>query len=425
MWSTVPDEAWVAREVLERWGELLAEIGRDAAERDEAGEAVPDDFLRRAARAGLPSVVLPREVGGEAVDPLTWAMMLEQIGYLCRDTGFPLIIGIRAVIAQALWESGRADLREEYVVPVACGDLGIALAYSEDADAFNLRTRLRQSGDGCRLTGRKDFITGGAVSDVFLTYARTEPGDMAACLVHRDDPGVRVRPLRPAGTRTSGPAALELDDVALPRHRIVAAVDGLSHAQRILNARRLVVCCAPVGRARALVELTIARLNATDRHDGPVSSLPNVQAVLGRMFTAVEAARAMLYHATAHAARGGDDPVFDAIVSAAKLFVVDQVRIVMEHALQVLGGHAYYGDPYFGICLRDFSGLVAVAGTQDLLAVNLGALAATCLAPPPPARDGPDAGRSAPLQPHDCDPRKSNPGKSDPGKPDPRKADPT
>lgn len=45
----------------------------------------------------------------------------------------------------------------------------------------------------------------------------------------------------------------------------------------------------------------------------------------------------------------------------------------------MLGGHFYYGDPYFGTCLRDFAGLATVAGTQDLLEINLGALAGTQL----------------------------------------------
>jgi alkylation response protein AidB-like acyl-CoA dehydrogenase len=83
----------------------------------------------------------------------------------------------------------------------------------------------------------------------------------------------------------------------------------------------------------------------------------------------------MLYRAARRVAAGEADPLFDPVLSAAKHFIVERVRSVLEETLQVLGGYFYYGDPYFGTCLRDFAGLVAVAGTQDLLEVNLGTLA--------------------------------------------------
>lgn len=377
MWSLTADEERVARLVDQRWGHLLTEINTDAAQRDAANVTVPARFLAAAGDSGLQAFPLPGEAHGEGADLLTWAMVLEQIGYRCQDTGFPLIVGIRATIAHVLLESGKPGLIREYVTPIARGTLGIALAYSEDADAFSMRTTVcRVTGGGYRLSGRKDFMTGGLAAEVFLTYARNESGDLTACLVHRDDPGVEITPLTPVGTRTSGPAALRLRDVPLAPGRIVTAVDGLSHAQHLLNSRRLIVCCAPVGRARALVELSIARLETTIRNGQPLTTLPNVQAALGRMYIAVETARAMLYRTAAMAAHGSSDPLFDPAVSAAKHFIVERVRFVLEQAMQVLGGYFYYGDPYFGICMRDFAGLVAVAGTQDLLEVTIGALAA-------------------------------------------------
>ncbi|EDY49680.1 conserved hypothetical protein [Streptomyces clavuligerus] len=388
MWSTTGAERKVAHEVEARWGELLAEVDTGAAERDATGRPVPSRFLGRAGALGLQAMPLPPEAGGSGADPLTWSLILEEIGYRCQDTGFSLILGIRAAVVRALWETGRPDVVERYVRPAARGELGTALAYSEDADAFSFRTTLRRTPGGYVLDGLKDFVTGGTHADVFLVYARDgATDDLAGCLVHRTDPGVTVRALDPVGTRTSGAAALELRSVPLVPERVVVPTDGLSHAQRLLNARRLTVCGAPIGRARALVEHAAARVNAAHRHGRPLSDLPNVQAALGRMYIAVEAARALLYRAAARVADGQADPMFDPLVSAAKHLVVDRVRSVLEEALQTLGGHFYYGEPYFGTCLRDFAGLVAVAGTQDLLAVNLGTLTAAHCARSTPSPD--------------------------------------
>jgi alkylation response protein AidB-like acyl-CoA dehydrogenase len=212
-WTTTPAEAGTQRMVRDRRGDLLAGIGRGAADRDEACVPVPAGFLAAAGRAGLLSPALPRAAGGESAGPLTWARVLEHAGYLCKDTGFPR-------------------------------------------------------------------MTGGALADVFLTDARTEAGDMAAFLVHREDPGVSVIPRTPLGTRTSGPAALSLHDVPIPGGRIVAGTDGLTHARRLLNARRRTVCCAPAGPARTLVELTATRLTPAIRYGEPLMLMPNVQAAV-------------------------------------------------------------------------------------------------------------------------------------------------
>lgn len=380
MWSVTDRQRRAAELVDERWGALLDEISAEAAARDAARAPIPAEFFRRAGATGLQALPLPPEVGG-SMDTADWVAVLEHIGYRCRDNGFPLVLNIRTSLARILFDPDRPDLIDDYVAPIAHGDLTIAIGYTENSDVLSFRTTLTKTGDGFVLDGRKDFMTGGANADVFLVYARTDTGDLVGCLVHRDDPGVTVVPVEPLGTRTCAPAAIELRGVPLAVSRVVSGKDGLSHAQRFLNDRRLMVCCAPVGQARALVEMTAARLGSTIRGGRSLDSLSNVQATLGRMYIAVEAARAMLYRAAEQPATE-IDAAFNPVISAAKHFIVQQVRFVAEQAMRVLGGHFYYGEPYFGICLHDFAGLVTVAGTQDLLEINLGALASAYLTHP-------------------------------------------
>lgn len=45
---------------------------------------------------------------------------------------------------------------------------------------------------------------------------------MVACLVERNDPGVKVIPAEPQGMRTAGAAALTFDDVLLPPDHVGA-----------------------------------------------------------------------------------------------------------------------------------------------------------------------------------------------------------
>ncbi|ANN18247.1 hypothetical protein SD37_23125 [Amycolatopsis orientalis] len=366
-------QAEISELVDTRWGSLLDEVSGTVVERDEARQPPPAELLDALAAAGLHGLSLDPEIGGEGVDVLTWGMVLEQIGYRCLDSALPMIINHTIDIARFVHESGRTDLIEKYAVPIGRGTIGAGIAYTEDADAWSFRTVLRRKGDDFTLSGYKSYVTAGTISDVFLTYPLDEAGDMVACLVERNDPGVTVTPARPLGMRTAGAAALTFQDVLLPADRILQASDGLTHAQRFLSNQRLWITCAPLGRAQRVMEDCAARLSTSIRYGEPVSGLKNVEATLGRMYVAIESARAMLYHALTHVGAGLAEPVFDPILSAAKHFAAEQIRSVLESAFRVSGGYGFYGTPHLGRYMRDFSGLTLVAGTNDILETNLGA----------------------------------------------------
>ncbi|WP_228000045.1 acyl-CoA dehydrogenase family protein [Nocardia australiensis] len=365
--------AEVAELVRDRWGGLLAEINKTVVERDDARLPPPPELMAATGATGLQALSLPPVAGGENVDALTWGMVLEQVGYYCEDSALPLIMNHQVDIARLVCESGRADLIERYAVPIAQGRSGAGIAYTEDADAFSFRTVLRRKGDDHILSGHKSYITGGLMSDVFLTYVMDEAGDMQACMVERNDPGVTVTPSQPLGMRTAGAASVTFEDVLLPADRILEATDGLTHAQRFLSNQRLWIACAPLGRAQAVLEECATHLITSTRYGEPVAELKNVEASLGRMYVAVESARSMLYHALARVADGRNELVFDPVVAAAKYAAVEQIRFVLERALGILGGHAFYGTPHLGRYMRDFAGLSLAAGTQDILEANLGA----------------------------------------------------
>jgi alkylation response protein AidB-like acyl-CoA dehydrogenase len=363
----------VAHLVRSRWGDLLTEIGGSVVERDLAGRPPPPELLTTMGTTGLLALSLPQRLGGADVDSLVWGMVLENIGYLCADSAVPLIINCKVDIARLLCESGRADLIERYAIPIADGRFGAGFAYTEGADAFSFRTVLHRKGDGYVLSGHKAYVTGGQMSDVLLTYPVDEAGDVVACLVERGDPGVTVTPADPVGMRTAGAASVIFNNVPLPADRILEATDGLTHAQRFLGSQRQWIPCGPVGRAQAVLEECAARASGTVRYGEFVAELNNVKASLGRMYVAVESARAMVYHALSRVVAGQVEPLFDPVVAAAKCFAVDQIRSVLERAQHVLGGHGFYGTPHLGRYVRDFSGLTLIAGTQDILEVNLGA----------------------------------------------------
>ncbi|MEU8763598.1 acyl-CoA dehydrogenase family protein [Streptomyces sp. NPDC048659] len=365
-----------AAEARRRWGGLLDDVGKDAPRRYAEGTALPREAFRRAAEEGLTGYALPPRVGGGGAGPGAWGRTQQELGRLCADPVFPMLVGVQAGIAGVLAAAGDDGLDERWVRPIVAGACVPALAFSEDADLFSMRTRIRPDGAGFRLDGRKEFVGGGLTADVFLVYAAAPGGDLVACLVDAGDPGVRVEPVTGLGFATGASARLLMADVPIAADRIVAPVDGLSHAQRFLNTRRIDIACTVAGQMRTLLDRAVERLRVTERHGRLLIDLPNVQAALGRMSMGVVTAHAVTGHALRHIESGRLQPGFDPVVATAKHQVTAAALALVEEAFRVLGGHAYYGDPHFAMAVREFHGLVAGSGTQEHLEINLGVHAA-------------------------------------------------
>ncbi|MFD9637448.1 acyl-CoA dehydrogenase family protein, partial [Streptomyces violascens] len=106
------------------------------------------------------------------------------------------------------------------------------------------------------MSGRKRWVTFGAVADVFLVLGTYE-GKPAAVLVDADRAGVEREPVNgQLGMRGARIAHLSFDHVRVPRRQLVAPPGlGLSHvAGTALDHGRFTVAWGCVGMAEACVE---------------------------------------------------------------------------------------------------------------------------------------------------------------------------
>lgn len=372
------DDVAFSTEVRERFRSYLVdEVNPGAEERDLHEQPIPRALMQRAVEVGLFQLPLPKALGGGGLDVHRWGLVLEQVGYLCEDASFPTLVSLRSAVAAAIFETGRADLIERYALPMARGTLNGALAYSDAADPFAFQSNVKREGDTCVLNGEKFLVTGGVDADVFMTYLRVESGDMVAVLIERGDEGVSTAAVPVIGLRSMGLSNFKFKDTRVPASRLIVERDGLSHAQRMLNARRVLLPCAPLGCMTATFELCVEALRGTRRYQQSVLELPNVQSTLGRMWVDIESSRALLYAALRRAATGsgGYDPLFDPLVSAAKYHVAERSIEVLHHAFRLLGGKGYTRALRVERFLRDAYGLMAGGGAQDILEIQLGVAA--------------------------------------------------
>src|SRR5574341_1146804 len=129
-------------------------------------------------------------------------------------------------------------------------------------DVQAMRTTAVRRGDHYLLTGRKMWITNGAVSDtelgdVFLIYAKTG-AHISTFVVEKGFPGFSLgqRIKDKAGMRSSPTAELVFDECRVPAaNRLGEEGDSLIHMMRNLEIERLAIAAMSLGMARRCLDV--------------------------------------------------------------------------------------------------------------------------------------------------------------------------
>src|SRR5579863_3488479 len=175
------------------------ELNHNLREREQAGE-FPRDAWHACARFGIQGLPIPEEFGGSGADILTTVLVMEGLGYACRDNG--LIFSLNAQmwsIELPLLKFGTPVQQRTYLPGLVAGKLiGVHAMTEADSgsDAFSMHTQVERRGDRYILNGAKLYITNAPVADVIIVFASLNPGrgfaGASAFLVEKGTPGFTV-----------------------------------------------------------------------------------------------------------------------------------------------------------------------------------------------------------------------------------------
>src|SRR5579859_7527101 len=153
------------------------ELNRNLREREQAGEFSRDAW-RACAQFGIQGLPMPEEFGGSGTDILTTVLVMEGLGYGCRDNG--LIFSLNAQLWSLelpLLKFGTPTQQRAYLPGLVAGDLiGVHAMTEADSgsDAFSMRTRAERRRDCFVLNGSKLYITNAPVADVVIVFATVD-----------------------------------------------------------------------------------------------------------------------------------------------------------------------------------------------------------------------------------------------------------
>jgi alkylation response protein AidB-like acyl-CoA dehydrogenase len=362
------DEQREFRAVLRRFAE--EQIAPHAAEADRTGQ------YNWTAWEALTSMELtglsyPAEYGGAGASQVDQAIAAEELARVDACTSLAFLVNKLGMLP--VLNFGSDWMRETYLPGICAGTSQASYALSEPdagSDVAAMTTKAERDGDDWRITGTKCWITNAGVSNLYTVFARTSADHhrgITAFLVEAEW-GVVVEKLEhKLGIRSSPTGVIRLDGVRVPdRNRIGEVGDGFVVAMHTLDRSRPGIGAQAVGIAQGALDFACGYMKERTTFGKPLAQQQGLQWMVADAAMRVEAARALVYRASAMVDEGDPDGELSVAGAMAKAFASDVAMQVTTDAVQLLGGYGYTTDFPVERMMRDAKITQIYEGTNQI-----------------------------------------------------------
>jgi alkylation response protein AidB-like acyl-CoA dehydrogenase len=327
--------------------------------------------MRKAAALGMGGIFVGEDVGGSGLSRLTGTLIFEALATGCPTTA--AFMSIHNMTAGLIDTFGSDEQRRQWLPKLCTMELVASYCLSEPgagSDAAALTTRAIRDGNHYVLNGQKQFISGGGASDLYLVMARTGgegPSGVSALLVPSETPGLSFGANeRKMGWNAQPTRAVLFQDARVPLdHRLGAEGSGFKIAMAGLDGGRLNIAACSLGGAQCALDKTLAYMSNRKAFGKRLDEFQALQFRLADMATALEASRALLWHAAAALDR--KDAAAARLSAMAKRFVTDACFEVANQALQLHGGYGYLAEYGIEKIVRDLRVHQILEGTNEIM----------------------------------------------------------
>lgn len=333
---------------------MVRDMVRDLAQRELAPRAAevdrteefPADNIAKMARLGLLGLPYPERYGGGGGDYLSYAIAVEEVARGCGSTA--LIYAAHVSLGCGpLYYFGTEEQRSRWL-PHLCSGQGLgAFGLTEPeagSDAGATRTVAVRDGDYYVLNGSKMWITSGAIADLLVITAKTDPSagtrGISCFLVEKGTPGFLPGKNEPKmGLKGSVTSALSFENCRVPAENLLGREgEGFRQMLITLDGGRISIGAMALGLAQAALDEASRYAKERVQFGQPIARFQAVQWMLADMATEIDAARLMVYRA---AARKDAGVPFTREAAMAKLYASEVAERAAFKAVQIHGGYGY------------------------------------------------------------------------------------
>ncbi|WP_394847492.1 acyl-CoA dehydrogenase [Pendulispora brunnea] len=321
------------------------EIAPKAAELDKTGRW-PTEIVARMAELGFMGMCIPPEYGGGGLDPLSYALAMEEISAACASCGVIMSVN-NSLFCDPVYKFGTEEQKKNVLTPVASGQKLGCFGLTEPmsgSDAQTMITTAEKTADGWVLNGAKNWITNGPHADYILVFAVTDRtgGKVrhTAFLVEKGTPGYTQNARdHKLGIHAAHSCTVFFENCKVPDSAIVGKVgEGFKVAMATLDGGRIGIASQALGIARAALDVSVQYSKERKSFGVPISQHQAIAFMLANMATELDAARLLTWRAASMKEKGVRHSPESAM---AKLYASEMATRVAHKAIQVHGGYGY------------------------------------------------------------------------------------
>src|SRR6516162_5381507 len=331
----------------------------------------PVEALRLAAALGFAGIYVGDEFGGSALARIDATILFEELAAACVSTA--AYLSIHNMAAWMIDRFGTREQRARFLPKLTTMAHFASYCLTEPgsgSDAAALASKAVRDGGEYVLNGTKAFISGGSVSDVYVTMVRTGdagPHGISCLVVEKDAPGLSFgKKEKKMGWNSQPTAQVIFEDCRVPvANRVGGEGEGFRIAMAGLDGGRINIGACSLGTARAALEEAIAYAKERKQFGRPITDFQASQFKLADMATELEAARLMIRNAAAALDRR--DPRATMLCAMAKRHASDAGFAIANDALQLHGGYGYLKDFPAERHVRDLRVHQILEGTNEIM----------------------------------------------------------
>ena len=371
---TLSKEHEMARQLFKDFAEN--EVKPLAQEIDEE-HRFPRETVDKMAKYGFLGIPVPKDMGGQGCDILTYAMCVEELSKVCGTTGV-IVSAHTSLCVDPILTYGTPEQKAKYVPDLASGKKLGAFGLTEpgagtDAQGQQTKAVFDEATNEWVLNGSKCFITNGKEADVYVIIAVTGKiekrgrmqKEISAFIVEKDTPGFTFGTKEnKMGICASSTYELIFTDCRIPAGNLLGQKGkGFAIAMHTLDGGRIGIAAQALGIAEGALETTIAYVKERKQFGRAIAQFQNTQFQLADMATKVEAAKLMVYRA---AMAKATQKVYSVEAAMAKLYAAEVAMEVTTKAVQLHGGYGYIREYDVERMMRDAKITEIYEGTSEV-----------------------------------------------------------
>jgi acyl-CoA dehydrogenase len=341
-------------------------------ELDAKGE-FPKDIIEKAWQTGFMNLCVPEEYEGLGLDPVTIALIVEEVSYGCSGLATSLMCNDLANCVITM--HGSKEQKEKYLKPFTEKPLLSSFCLTEaeaGSDNLVMSTFIKKRSDGKYvLNGSKQFITNASYADQFTVFCKlNDPkSKFMACVVTPRNPAEGKiesgKPEEKLGQHLSNTATVNFDNVVIDPSQIIGdRRQGFQYLIDVLDFTRPMIAAIGSGIARRAYDLTLEYTKTRVQFGQRICDMPVARETLVKMFNKMRTSYIMTIYAAWKLKNNEKDK--SVYASLAKNMSAQAALFNANEGLHLHGGYGFMQEYEISKLVRDAHIIDIYEGTREV-----------------------------------------------------------